>query len=526
MHPDYQKISQHLRQLPLSSLDKSIPGIYEFLIAMDESPTTEILVEAIIIIKGTSIFNDTDLRNQILENNGLKGIRTWSRNRECSEALKNLGLSDDYLPMKREVREAHTDLSVDPKLHEYQDWMKRKVSQFILSGTREKLMVQMPTGSGKTWTMMESIYDFLRIKSNPDSGIVWVAHTDELCEQAVESFARGWGKRGTFDIEILRLWGGNVSRIDKIPESSFFAVTSFQSANSMISSKRDDIFHLLSELKARNSLLIVDEAHQAKAPTYETAINFIKPYQTPVIGLSATPGRDSIDSSGEETRQLAQLFDGNLYSIEKFCSDRNKTPIRYLQDQGVLSSITYTQLKTDYSIELNQNELESFKQTLRLPDSFLRRVGEDVARNTLIISQVIRLVEDEQKKPLVFAPSKDNSDFLASLLVQRGIKAKSVTGETKFTDRKNAVKDFKNGDIDVLLNYGVFTTGFDDPKINCVIIARPTTSIVLYSQMIGRGLRGPKNGGTKNCLVVDVIDNIDQQPDIDLANNYFDQYWS
>ena len=77
----------------------------------------------------------------------------------------------------------------------------------------------------------------------------------------------------------------------------------------------------------------------------------------------------------------------------------------------------------------------------------------------------------------------------------------------------------------MLINYGVFTTGFDDPKINCIVVARPTYSVVLYSQMIGRGLRGPKNNGTEDCLIVDVLDNILNQPDIEIACNFFANEW-
>ena len=68
-------------------------------------------------------------------------------------------------------------------------------------------------------------------------------------------------------------------------------------------------------------------------------------------------------------------------------------------------------------------------------------------------------------------------------------------------------------------------TGFDDPKIDCVVVARPTYSVVLYSQMIGRGLRGPMNDGTEDCLLVDVLDNISSQPDIEIACNYFANQW-
>lgn len=60
----------------------------------------------------------------------------------------------------------------------------------------------------------------------------------------------------------------------------------------------------------------------------------------------------------------------------------------------------------------------------------------------------------------------------------------------------------------MLCNYGVLTTGFDAPSVRCVVVARPTVSHVLYEQMIGRGLRGPAFGGTDQCLIIDVDDNI------------------
>mgnify|MGYP002526223809 CR=1 FL=1 len=64
---------------------------------------------------------------------------------------------------------------------------------------------------------------------------------------------------------------------------------------------------------------------------------------------------------------------------------------------------------------------------------------------------------------------------------------------------------FKTGKNNIIINYGILTTGFDSPMIESLFITRPTQSIVLYSQMIGRGLRGPEVGGTKECIVVDVI---------------------
>ena len=70
-------------------------------------------------------------------------------------------------------------------------------------------------------------------------------------------------------------------------------------------------------------------------------------------------------------------------------------------------------------------------------------------------------------------------------------KAVSITGETNNKFRQESIEAFKQGKINVLTNFGVLTTGFDSPNIDAVIVARPTFSLVLYSQMIGRGLRGP-----------------------------------
>jgi superfamily II DNA or RNA helicase len=88
------------------------------------------------------------------------------------------------------------------------------------------------------------------------------------------------------------------------------------------------------------------------------------------------------------------------------------------------------------------------------------------------------------------------------------------------------IDDFKTGTVDVLTNYGVLSTGFDVPKVDVIFIVRPTASIVLYSQMIGRGLRGPAIGGTPYCRIVDVKDNIEGYEDADAVYEYFEEYWN
>ena len=102
-----------------------------------------------------------------------------------------------------------------------------------------------------------------------------------------------------------------------------------------------------------------------------------------------------------------------------------------------------------------------------------------------------------------------------------------VLGEMNSVDRTEAITSFKDrqNPVNILINYEVLTTGFDSTNIRCVFITRPTQSIVLYSQMLGRGLRGPMMGGNEECLLVDIKDNLGRY-DADMAFSHFDAYWS
>ncbi|MBQ2048552.1 MAG: hypothetical protein II487_06185, partial [Schwartzia sp.] len=114
--------------------------------------------------------------------------------------------------------------------------------------------------------------------------------------------------------------------------------------------------------------------------------------------------------------------------------------------------------------------------------------------------------------------------FMLSL---ENIQNSLVLGEMNSVDRENAISVFKDREssVNILINYEVLTTGFDSTNIRCVFITRPTQSIVLYSQMLGRGLRGPMMGGNEECLLVDIKDNLGKY-DADMAFGHFDSYWS
>ena len=109
---------------------------------------------------------------------------------------------------------------------------------------------------------------------------------------------------------------------------------------------------------------------------------------------------------------------------------------------------------------------------------------------------------------LNLATSVDHAKTLAALLEMSGIKALSVDSGTDSSIRRKVVEDFRKQRVEVLVNYGVFREGFDAPKTRVIMVARPVYSPNLYFQMIGRGLRGPLNGGNERCLILNVRDNI------------------
>ena len=159
------------------------------------------------------------------------------------------------------------------------------------------------------------------------------------------------------------------------------------------------------------------------------------------------------------------------------------------------------------------------------PAGFLKRIGADDVRNIEILKRLMAEC-DEGRRVLLFGCSVEQSQFFTALLLYFGYSAAHVDGTTSKARRRGIIHQFRTGNLQVLSNYGVLTTGFDAPNTDVVMIARPTASPVLYSQMIGRGLRGPAIGGTARCKLIDVRDNIlgfgNQERVYELFRDYFE----
>ena len=182
-------------------------------------------------------------------------------------------------------------------------------------------------------------------------------------------------------------------------------------------------------------------------------------------------------------------------------------PVTFLIDQGFLAKPTFLTLNSEAGLELSRGDIRALSRAVDVPQSILEKLGDDSRRNLRILT----IVEDLTKRHsrvVLFAPSVRSARLLASLLAVRGHEAEVVTALSAPVDRERVIRRFKSSDARpmILCNYGVLTTGFDAPGISAAVIARPTISLVLYSQMVGRATRGPKVGGNAEAEIITVVD--------------------
>ena len=362
-----------------------------------------------------------------------------------------------------------------------------------------RVLLHMPTGAGKTRTAMHIIADHLRQRRN--ATVYWLATSEELCEQAVEEFLKLWDAVGSHEVEVVRAWGALPSSRDALCEgNSKLVVAGLAKLHS--ATARDPA--LLAYLAVKATLVVFDEAHQAVAPTYKAIVDGLiaRSPNTQLLGLSATPGRTWNDTTADMI--LAKYFNESKVTLHAPGYD---SPIKYLIDHGFLARPRFVRLVTPENFALTRQEIERLAAEMDVPESVRSRLASSDVRNVQIVRCCERLLRTH-KRILLFAATVAHSDLIATVLRMNGHQAHSITGNTPGAERGRLLNWFRSSDDSprILTNFGVLTTGFDAPRTSAVVIARPTTSLVLYSQMVGRGLRGTRAGGNHEAEIVTVID--------------------
>ena len=261
-----------------------------------------------------------------------------------------------------------------------------------------------------------------------------------------------------------------------------------------------------------------------------------------LMGLSATPGRTT--EASYSNNLLSNMFGNKLIKIDTDLLNQinlgklkalntvaEENIIRYFQQRRILSKLnveklTYKAVFSDAEIKVLSKEVEDlgFDES-DFSKKQLQVFAENKNRNKAIMEK-LRMLYNDKVPTIVFACSVSHARILSAMLTLEGIDNSLVVGDMSPVERKEAIDKFKNRDskTNIIINFEVLTTGFDSKNIRCVFIARPTKSIVLYSQMLGRGLRGPMMGGNEECLLVDIEDNL-QKFDNETAFGHFNDYW-
>lgn len=436
---------------------------------------------------------------------------TWAK-RVCRE----LQISERFAGEASEAKEASQE-EIAPfvplrPLEDFQISVYDQVLEVLLAGANRGI-VKLPTGTGKTRTAVEAALA-AHCRGEILGPILWLAHSEELCEQAVIAFTEVWTDLGgrpsgtpkpTSALRISRRWGGYAGDFD-----CDVMVASVQTLDEAI--KNESIKILNTEIEP--GLIIVDEAHRAVSPSFRRVLRQFRVdsrrlhregMSPPVIGLTATPLR----TVEREMTVLASLFLGKVIQPTNIAAEQLE---EVLQQRGVLSRPQHEYLgdtrdRNVIDIDISRGATRAIA---RLGDDpiapALGVLAANTARNHMIVDRLVEL--GAQQSTLLFACSVAHASALCLMLEARGVSASVISAQTHRSDRRSIIGAFRRGEINVICNFNVLTTGFDAPRIDTVMITRPTMSPILYRQMIGRGLRGPRFGGTATCRIIDIAENL------------------
>lgn len=464
----------------------------------------------------------------------------WGKNVFSYKVLDDLGIDHEYFEKDEDNRVSIEAIEAYDRFFElldYQFIIRQKILTYVNSDNDlPKMLVRMPTGTGKTKTAMHTIINQFVFKQKSEGLIVWIAHTKELLDQAYDTFCNVWHHIGHGSVKTYKLWDKYGVRIDELDNGFLFI--GIQKLTSIMKNNPN----LFSAITDRAHIVIVDEAHRASAKETKKAIDRLMAYagfQKALIGLTATPGR----SGDAETALFQAMFDNKIIDIDTSILNQlnlskteadNTVPekdiIKYFQERGILSKLKRTPLQYG---DLTEDEVAKLKVHLTsngyrdVSEAFLKAIAMNKKRNAVIVNKLIDL-NNLHIPTIVFACSVEHGKMLSAALTMQGIKNGHVFGDMDPVERREVIARFKDveDDLNILINYEVLTTGFDATNIQCVFITRPTNSVVLYSQMLGRGLRGPQMGGNEYCELIDIEDNLERFTNESQAFNYFSEYWN
>ena len=340
----------------------------------------------------------------------------------------------------------------DIQLFDYQEDMVKRVQEAFRH--HDSVMVQMPTGTGKTYLLAVLVGLFLKEE-------VWVvAHRRELVSQIKDTLEKFFSSLKSTSIKVISIqW----------------------------------LSRHYGEMEEKPGLIVIDEAHHALAETYAEVMNAYP--KAKKLGLTATPYR--LNGKG-----FTDLFDTLLcsWSMERFIAE------------GRLSLYDYYSIKPDSAAQLLIDSLQKRGADGDYQQKELNEVMDvkpSLERLCLTIKEYV-----PGKKGIVYAISIQHAEHIAEFYRENGIKAVAISSKTPSSLRKELIERFKSSsllsslnstsdEIEVLVSVDLFSEGFDCPDVEFIQLARPTLSLAKYMQMVGRGLRVAE--GKEYCVILDNV---------------------
>ena len=353
------------------------------------------------------------------------------------------------------------------QLRDYQKTLLDRVEAALDADAKARVMMQLPTGGGKT----EIAAQLLKRRLTNGRKAVWMTHRRELTEQTCDRLTRA-----DVSAKVEKSW-----KTDEPNASAMLGGVVILMAQTLGNrAKKGNVWGRYGP----DDLMVVDEAHHAPAAGWERSMD---QWPGQVVGMTATPWRMSKEEGFDHL--FATLICGpqvaDLQSDGYLCKAKVIAPPH---EQRILGG------KPDRYGEFTQDGIELANSD----------------RPDVMTARALKFWQEhvgDRKKTIVYAVSVNHARNLKALFDEEGIPAGIVLGSTdqKQAERNSAIEEFRYGNLQVLINVVVVTEGFDVPEASCIVITRPTLSLALFMQMVGRGLRSKDGGG--DCLILDLADN-------------------
>lgn len=352
-------------------------------------------------------------------------------------------------------------------LRPYQTEALRRVEDKLSAGVQRQLVV-LPTGSGKTII-------FAELARRRSGRVLVLAHRDELIRQTIDKIRM---VDPAADVGVVKAAENDMAR--RIVVASIQTLQSQRRIDELFG-QTGDLFGSGPDSEGAFSTIVIDEAHHASAPTYKAVIDrcTAEDEDALLLGVTATPARS-------DKRHLDQVFSEIVYSRS----------ILDMIREGYLCDVRGVR------VEMHDFDVRTIAQSRG--DYQAGAIGEaltDAGGPRQIVDAWIQHAEG--RRSIVFAPTVATAQSIAAEFEARGVNAAAAWGDMPIDERRATLERFKAGELQVVSNAMILTEGYDDPGVECVVVARPTKSHGLYVQMVGRGTR--PYPGKSNLLVLDVV---------------------